>query len=147
MDALWLDATEPELLPNRNQRLALGSGTALMNPYSLMVATAVAEGLWRHYPTAQGQRVFSLTRSSFAGQQRTGAALWSGDISASWDSLRRQVAASLNYQLSGLPYWSEDMGGFLRPPDQYTSPEYHHLLVRSEGEEGRRGGGGGEAWV
>ena len=43
----------------------------------------------------QGRRVFSLTRSSFAGQQRTGAALWSGDISGTWDSLRRQVAASL----------------------------------------------------
>jgi len=74
--------------------------------------------------------VFSLTRSSFAGQQTTGATLWSGDISGTWDSLRRQVAASINYAMSGMPYWSEDIGGFFRPSDQYTSEDYHSLLIR-----------------
>jgi alpha-D-xyloside xylohydrolase len=47
-----------------------------------------------------------------------------------WDSFRRQVAASLNYGCSGMPYWSEDIGGFFRPKDQYTSTDYHDLLVR-----------------
>eukprot|EP01063_Lacrimia_lanifica_P028087 TRINITY_DN4040_c0_g2_i1.p1 TRINITY_DN4040_c0_g2~~TRINITY_DN4040_c0_g2_i1.p1 ORF type:complete len:872 (+),score=228.44 TRINITY_DN4040_c0_g2_i1:53-2668(+) len=130
VDALWLDGTEPPFSVQLNQSCAAGSANRVANTYSLMTATAVADGLRRDFPAAQGARVFSLTRSSFAGQQRTGAALWSGDISGSWDSLRRQVAASLNYQLSGMPYWSQDIGGFWRPVDQYTSAAYHRLMTR-----------------
>lgn len=100
------------------------------NTYSLMTTRAISDGLRLEYPDEQGARVFSLTRSSFAGQQRTGATLWSGDTSGMWDSLRRQVAASLNYAMSGMPYWSEDIGGFFRPSDQYTSRDYRHLLCR-----------------
>ena len=129
MDSLWLDATEPEGLPNVNNKLHLGSGNALMNPYSLMTTKAIADGLRSDFGTEQGSRVFTLTRSSFAGQQTTGATLWSGDISGAWDSLRRQVSASLNYQLSGIPYWSEDIGGFFRPHDQYTSSDYHGVCA------------------
>ena len=108
----------------------VGSGNLLMNSYSLKTTQAISDGLRRDYSSAQGRRVFSLTRSSFAGQQRNGAALWSGDISSTWDSLRRQVSAALNYQASGIPYWSEDIGGFFRPHDQYTSADYHDMLVR-----------------
>ena len=130
VEMLWLDATEPEGFPNKDHMTALGSGNALMNSYSLMTTKAIADGLRRDFADAQGARVFSLTRSSFAGQQSTGAALWSGDISGAWDSLRRQVATSINYQMSGIPYWSEDIGGFFRPHDQYTSADYHDMLVR-----------------
>lgn len=130
VDALWLDATEPEDLPNVDAKCYLGSGNAYMNTYSLMATQAISDGLRRDYPDAQGARVFSLTRSSFAGQQRTGAALWSGDTSASWDSLRRQVASSVAYQMSGMPYWSQDIGGFFRPEDQYTSADYRDRLTR-----------------
>mmetsp|Transcript_70426 Transcript_70426/g.199700 ORF Transcript_70426/g.199700 Transcript_70426/m.199700 type:complete len:884 (-) Transcript_70426:91-2742(-) len=130
VDSLWLDATEPENFPNLNAPTYMGSGNAVMNSYSLWTTQAIADGLRQDYPEAQGARVFSLTRSSFAGQQRTGAALWSGDISGCWDSLRRQIPASLNYQLSGIPYWSEDIGGFFRPGDQYKSADYHDLLIR-----------------
>ena len=128
--ALWLDATEPENFPNRDKNTALGSGNAVFNSYSLMTTKAITDGLRRDYAEAQGARPFSLTRSSFAGQQSVGAALWSGDTSGAWDSLRRQVSASLNYQMSGIPYWSQDIGGFFRPTDQYTSSDYHDLLVR-----------------
>lgn len=130
VDALWLDATEPENFPNSNTHTYAGTGNYLMNSYSLVTTQAIADGLRRDYPEAQGARVFSLTRSSFAGQQRTGAALWSGDTSSSWDVLRRQIVASINYQMSGIPYWSEDIGGFFRPSDQYTSSTYHDLLIR-----------------
>ena len=85
----------------QNQIVASGSANPLFNSYSLLTSAAIADGLRQSYPHAQGRRVFSLTRSSFAGQQRTGAALWSGDISGSWDAMRRQIAASLNYQMSG----------------------------------------------
>jgi alpha-D-xyloside xylohydrolase len=79
----------------------MGSANELFNSYSLLTTSAISDGLRELYPDAQGRRVFSLTRSSFAGQQRTGAALWSGDISGSWDAMRRQISASLNYQMSG----------------------------------------------
>lgn len=130
VESLWLDATEPEGWPNQNRATARGSGNADFNSYSLETTRAIAEGLRRDFGAAQGRRVFSLTRSSFAGQQRTGATLWSGDISGAWDSLRRQVAASLNYQMSGIPYWSEDIGGFFRPNGQHTDAGYAALLTR-----------------
>lgn len=129
VEALWLDATEPEQMIHLNKKLAIGSGNTFANPYSLLTSQAISDGLQRDFPQSMGARVFSLTRSSFAGQQRTGAALWTGDISGTWDSLRRQVVSSLNYQLSGIPYWSEDIGGFFRPSDQH-SLEYLDLMSR-----------------
>eukprot|EP00928_Gymnodinium_smaydae_P034702 TRINITY_DN24534_c0_g1_i6.p1 TRINITY_DN24534_c0_g1~~TRINITY_DN24534_c0_g1_i6.p1 ORF type:complete len:458 (-),score=42.48 TRINITY_DN24534_c0_g1_i6:74-1447(-) len=130
VDSLWQDATEPEQFPNVNVPTYLGSGNAYLNAYSLETTRAISDGLRRDYPHAQGSRVFTLTRSSFAAQQATGAALWTGDTSGTWDSLRRQIASSINYQLSGIPYWAQDIGGFFRPKDQYTSPDYHELLTR-----------------
>ena len=153
VDATWMDATEPEAFVHvtpfssrtntsihsvHPQTAGMGgdesrrgaSTAALFNTYSLMTSRSIAEGLRRDFPASQGRRVFTLTRSAFAGQQSTGAALWSGDLTASWDNLRRQVASSLNLQASGVPYWSEDIGGFFRPAAQYEDPSYHLLLVR-----------------
>ncbi|KAJ9469327.1 Alpha-xylosidase [Diplonema papillatum] len=130
VDSLWMDATEPENAPQQNQMLALGPGNQYLLPYSLMTTSAVTEGLRRDFREAQGARVFTLTRSAFAGQQRLGAVVWSGDTTSTFDMLRRQVYASVNFQLSGIPYWSMDIGGFFRPGDQYTSSSYHNLLVR-----------------
>jgi alpha-D-xyloside xylohydrolase len=61
--------------------------------------------------------VFILTRSAFAGQQRYGAASWSGDISTTWTALKKQIPAGLNFSLSGIPYWTMDVGGFAEHPD------------------------------
>lgn len=58
------------------------------------------------------KRVFILTRSAFAGQQRYAANTWSGDIVASWETLRNQISAGLNFSLCGIPYWNSDIGGF-----------------------------------
>jgi alpha-D-xyloside xylohydrolase len=71
-----------------------------------------------------------LSRSAYTGQQRNGSISWSGDISGNWETLRRQIPAGLSFGVSGLPYWTTDIGGFFRPKDQYTSPEYHELLIR-----------------
>lgn len=125
---IWTDATEPEDYPHKDKQIYLGEGNELWNTYSLQVSKAVHDGL---RDLDEKRRIFSLTRSSFAGQQRYGATLWSGDILATWDSLRRQIAMSINYALSGMPTWSMDTGGFRRPyDDQYTSPEYALLLTR-----------------
>jgi len=129
VDYLWLDATEPEDYPHKGKKIHLGEGNEYWNTYSLQVSKAIYDGL-RKYDTKR--RIFSLTRSSFAGQQRYAATLWSGDILGTWDSLRRQIAMCINYQLSGIPTWTMDTGGFRRldGDDQYQSPDYSLLLTR-----------------
>ena len=77
-----------------------------------------------------GGNAVSYTHLAWLGQQRNGSVSWSGDITANWDTLRRQIPAGLSFSMSGLPYWTTDIGGFFRPMDQYTSESYHELLVR-----------------
>ena len=124
-DALWLDATEPEIWKEDN-RTWLGSGARYYNPYALMTTRAVYEGWRRDLPD---KRLFILTRSAFAGQQRYAAAAWSGDIANSFAMLRLQIPAGLNFCLAGMPYWNTDIGGFLTKPflPVMTKPE---LFVR-----------------
>ena len=71
-----------------------------------------------------------LTRSAYAGEQRNSTIAWSGDISANWETFRRQIPAGLSFGMSGFPDRTTDIGGFFRPGNQYTSPEYHELLIR-----------------
>ena len=120
VDAWWMDASEPDLLPTPTldgQRThmnptALGSGARMLNGYSLVNSRSVYEG---QRAAAPDQRVFILTRSAFAGNQRYGAAVWSGDITSTWTALRAQIPAGLGLSVSGLPYWSMDIGGFSVP--------------------------------
>lgn len=104
---------------------ALGNGTRYANMYPLMETQAVYDG---QRATTDKQRVFILTRSAFLGQQRNAAASWSGDIAPSFDSLRRQIPAGLNYSLSGLPYWTTDIGGF--QGGDPADPSYQEIYVR-----------------
>jgi alpha-D-xyloside xylohydrolase len=125
-DAWWLDATEPDIQSNlsreetilRNGPTALGSASRYLNTYSLMNSKSVYEGQREVNPD---QRVFILTRSAFAGQQRYAAATWSGDIAARWYDLKAQISAGLNFSLSGIPYWTTDIGGFSVEP-RYENP-------------------------
>ncbi|HPR30555.1 MAG TPA: glycoside hydrolase family 31 protein [Prolixibacteraceae bacterium] len=117
IDAWWLDATEPDIhsnvtLDERKSTLTpnyFGTGEEFFNSYSLLQAKGVYEGQRSSNPD---KRVFILTRSAFAGQQRYAAATWSGDIVSRWDDLRDQIAAGINMGLSGIPYWTTDIGGF-----------------------------------
>jgi alpha-D-xyloside xylohydrolase len=120
VDAWWMDATEPDLLPTPDldagrahmHPTAAGTGARVLNAYSLFNSQGIYEG---QRAAAPGQRVFLLTRSAFAGQQRYAAATWSGDITSTWTALRQQVPAGLNFSLSGIPYWTVDIGGFSVP--------------------------------
>jgi alpha-D-xyloside xylohydrolase len=121
VDAWWMDATEPDLTPSpptlehqlsHMPTTAAGPGEAVLNAYPLLNSQAVYEGQRKAAPD---QRVFILTRSGYAGQQRYAAASWSGDISSSWTSMKKQIAAGLGYSISGLPYWTMDSGGFSVP--------------------------------
>lgn len=129
-DAVWLDATEPEGDIHLNKTIYIGSGNKYRNTYSLEVNKAFHEGFVAKYGTIK--RPFSLTRSSFSGQQRFASIIWSGDTLASFECLERQIAMSIKYQMSGDPYWTMDIGGFFRDnfPEQYTSKEYQMLLLR-----------------
>jgi alpha-D-xyloside xylohydrolase len=126
IDAWWLDACEPELRPGfqANLRYHAGPGLEVGNLYPREHARAFYEGM-----RGEGKSdVISLVRSAWAGSQRYGAALWSGDIPADFGALRAQVRAGLNAAISGLPWWTTDIGGFHGgDPDD---PEFRELIVR-----------------
>ena len=127
LDGWWLDASEPEGDPLKNDRTYLGPGIEVRNAFPLFETSAVFQG---QRSTSEAKRVVILSRSAYAGQQRNGSISWSGDISGNWDTFRRQIPAGLSFGMSGFPYWTTDIGGFFRPRNQYTSPEYHELLIR-----------------
>lgn len=128
IDAWWLDATEPENDDLHNRTIFLGSGDEYRLAYPLFVTRTVYEGSRKDAPD---KRVMILSRSAYLGEQRNSVATWSGDIGNSWDTLRRQVTAGLDYAASGMPYWTTDTGGFFRPgQSQYTDPAYRERFIR-----------------
>jgi len=128
VDSWWMDATEPENDALRGKQTYFGLGDFYRLTYPLFVSKAVYEGQRKTNPD---KRVAILTRSAFLGQQRYGTINWSGDIGWDWDAYKRQIVAGLNYNLTGMPYWTTDIGGFFRPgPTQYTDEKYHEILTR-----------------
>ncbi len=117
IDAWWMDASEPDILSNvspekRKEQMhptAMGTAAEFLNAYPLMNARGIYEGQRNADST---KRVFLLTRSAFSGSQRYAASVWSGDIGSRWEDMRTQISAGLNYSISGLPYWTMDIGGF-----------------------------------
>lgn len=128
VDSWWMDAVEPENDALTGEMTHMGPGDFYRLTYPLMVSKAVYEG---QRESTNEKRVCILTRSAFSGQQRYGVINWSGDVGGDWDTYRRQIVAGLNFSLSGLPYWTTDIGGFFRPGrSQYTDKNYHELLTR-----------------
>jgi len=131
IDAWWMDASEPDVLSNvdperRKQQMtptALGSAAEYLNAYPLQNAKGIYEG---QRETDPDKRVFLLTRSGFAGSQRYGAAIWSGDIGSTWHDMKAQIAAGINFSMSGLPYWTMDIGGFV-VPEKFEKPNAENL--------------------
>jgi alpha-D-xyloside xylohydrolase len=117
IDGWWMDATEPDIHSNvtaqeRKETMTpnyFGTGEEYFNAYSLFQSKGVYEGQRKTNPD---QRVFILTRSAFAGQQRYATASWSGDIVTRWEDFKDQIAGGINMALSGIPYWTTDIGGF-----------------------------------
>ncbi len=128
VDSWWLDATEPENDALHDKKLHIGAGDFYRLTYPLFVSQAVYEGQRK---TTEDKRVCILTRSAFAGQQRYGTINWSGDVNGTWDGFTRQIVAGLNFSMTGMPYWTTDIGGFFRPgATQYTNENYNELLMR-----------------
>jgi len=140
IDAWWMDASEPDILSNssvieRKKQMsptALGTAAAYLNAYPLQNAKGIYEG---QRSVDADKRVFLLTRSGFAGSQRYGATIWSGDIASRWEDMRTQISAGLNFSISGLPYWTMDIGGFsvekrYEKPNETDLAEWRELQTR-----------------
>ncbi|MEO7989827.1 MAG: TIM-barrel domain-containing protein [Chryseolinea sp.] len=133
IDGWWLDATEPDMHSNlsiEERKLnmsptGMGPGALYFNAYSLMNSKGVYEGQRQSNPE---KRVFILTRSAYAGQQRYGSVTWSGDIVSRWSDFRDQISAGVNFSLSGIPFWTMDIGGFA------TEKRYSDLSKENQDE-------------
>ncbi|MCQ2147949.1 MAG: DUF5110 domain-containing protein [Bacteroidales bacterium] len=116
VDSWWMDASEPNIhdCTDMDYRkamqvpTALGPSTKYFNAYALMNAQAIFEG----QRAVDNRRVFLLTRNGFSGLQRYSTASWSGDIGTRWEDMKAQISAGLNYSISGIPIWGQDIGGF-----------------------------------
>lgn len=138
IDAWWMDSTDPDFFNPCNetydQKGAMGSWRSVRNLFPL----ASVKGIYGNQRKASDQkRVFIMTRSAFAGQQHYGSGLWSGDVASSWDMLRKQVPAGLNYTMTGCPNFNTDIGGFFcgsyntkGSGSAPHNPQYQELYVR-----------------
>lgn len=148
IDAWWMDSTDPDHLDFKESDLdqvrpmtdpvsgkeQQASWRSMRNLFPL----ATVEGVYNHQRAVdKNKRVFILTRSYFAGQQRTGANTWSGDVNSRWDVLRKQVPLCLNYTLTANPNVNTDIGGFFAgayntkgSQSGTKNPQYHELYVR-----------------
>ena len=122
----WLDEAEPEYLAYEFDfyRFFLGPDLQIGNVYPAMFAKAFFDGM-----SEAGQtQVLNLVRCAWAGSQRYGALVWSGDTDTTWTSFRQQLRAGLNMGLAGIPWWTSDIGGF--HGGTATDPAFQELVTR-----------------
>jgi alpha-D-xyloside xylohydrolase len=137
VDAWWLDTDEPETEGREDNilttnKLFLGSGARYANVYPLFHTGGVSDGQRAadaQLPESGQKRVFILSRSAYAGAQRYGVTAWSGDVLSDWVTFQRQIPAGLNYSMSGMPYWTTDIGGFISGGN-LNDPKFRELFVR-----------------
>jgi len=140
VDAWWMDASEPDILSNvspqkRKEQMtptALGPSALVLNAYPMQNAKGIYEG---QRATNPNDRVFILTRSAFTGSQKYAAATWSGDIASRWHDMKNQISAGVNFSMSGIPYWTMDIGGFavenrFEKPKEQDLEEWRELQTR-----------------
>jgi alpha-D-xyloside xylohydrolase len=131
-DAIWADNTEPQAYPDsinmHSVDTALGKGALYINAYPLQHLKALYEGWRKVGPNTK--RVYVLTRSAFAGEQRYGGACWSGDINSDFATYAKQIPAGLNYALAGMPYWTTDIGGYWGGSVDWSSSANSDLFTR-----------------
>jgi alpha-D-xyloside xylohydrolase len=121
LDGWWIDSTEPDVVNALTKesteyemkkvgRNYLGSWARYLNAFSLVMTDDIYKN-WR--AETSDRRAYVLTRSTYAGQQRNAATTWSGDIGASWEIYKQQITAGINHSMSGIPYWTFDIGAFV----------------------------------
>jgi len=135
-DAWWVDQCEPDngsLLDERRKAVfSVGKGIDYFNTYSLEHSKGIYQGWRKDIPN---KRAFFLIRQSFAGEQRNAATLWSSDVTTTFNALRNQIPQGINACVSGIPYWTSDIGGYISrtSPDgipDWSQPEMRELFTR-----------------
>ena len=131
-DAIWADNTEPQAYPDpvnvHAADTSLGKGALNINAYPLQHNKGLYEG-WRSVGP-KPKRVFILTRSAYGGQQRYAGACWSGDIDCDFPTLVKQIPAGLSYAISGMPYWTTDIGGYNGHNLNWSTSANNELFTR-----------------
>ena len=129
-DYLWLDETEPDLVPD-GLFFKIGSGDRYHNVFPLLYVDGMSRRIRGYRPD---RRVLILARAAYLGSQRTGAIFWSSDIDPSWEALRRQIPTGLNMTASGIAYWGNDIGGW-QPLPQTSSATHPPLIDPSDARD------------
>ena len=136
-DAWWSDGNEPDPYPDafssdgnpretvKNTNIALGKAGQFTNSYPLVHSDGFYTGWRKDIP---GKRAFTLSRSAFIGQQRDAITCWSGDIWGNWEDFKKQLPAGLNFSISGIPYWTTDIGGYWA--NSWATPDNRELFTR-----------------
>ena len=131
IDGWWLDATEPEYSnvteAQLDQPTAMGPFRKVRNAFPLLTIGGIYD---KQRKVSEDKRVYILTRSAFAGQQRYASNSWSGDIQGDWGTLAKQIPAGLNFSASAIPYWNTDIGGFWVNENRSEYADYRELYVR-----------------
>ncbi|MEL7145764.1 MAG: TIM-barrel domain-containing protein, partial [Bacteroidota bacterium] len=144
IDGYWMDGTEPEFFSSwtpqitttellKVKKVALGPVAKYLNTFALVTS----QGLYQNHRTATDKkRVFILTRSAWAGQQRNATVTWSGDVSSNFETLKQHISSGINFSLTGVPYWTHDIGGFFSKgsngqyPKGIEDPAFQELYTR-----------------
>lgn len=138
IDGWWMDSTDPDFFNAKEAdfetKATLGTWRRMRNAFPLYAVSGVHDN---QRAASSDKRVFIMTRSGFAGQQRYGSNVWSGDVASTWEELRKQIPAGLNFTLTGNPNFNSDIGGFFAGRYNNNSafsgpnnPLYRELYVR-----------------
>ena len=125
IDAFWLDNSEPDygVYDYENYRYAEGPALSCSNLYPQLYCRAFDEPM-----RELGAQPVNLLRCAWAGSQKYGSVVWSGDIPSTFEALRDQLQCGLNMGLAGIPWWTTDIGGFMT--DDVNDPDFRQLLIR-----------------
>ena len=138
IDAWWMDSTDPDCFYPTDEDYEFSTGFGSFRKMRNAFPLATVSGIYENQrKVSEKQRVFIMTRSSYAGQQRYGSNMWSGDVASSWDMFRKQIPAGLNFTLTGNPNFNTDIGGFfsgsynvLGAASGAKNPQFQELYVR-----------------
>lgn len=126
IDGFWLDNSEPDygVYDFENYRYYAGSALSCSNLYPQLFSRAFFEPMRED----KGDDTVNLLRCGWAGSQKYGNVIWSGDVPSTFEAFREQIQAGLNIGLAGIPWWTTDIGGFMT--DDVNDPEFRELLIR-----------------
>lgn len=125
IDAFWLDNSEPDygVYDFENYRYCNGPALAVSNQYPQMYSRIFYDEM-----SKDGKPVVNLLRCAWAGSQKYGNVVWSGDVPSTFEALENQLVCGLNMGLAGIPWWTTDIGGFMT--DDVNDPDFRQLLIR-----------------